>query len=128
MQGFEAGIHALGVGLQNGAVFGVHTGQRRFRPGAKTVAANVAVIGQGFVTDQFRQFSGSGTAQQVHLKKPLLGMQVTQCPCQVEVIIRLDTGYATVVTINNYGLVKAFELSVAFQFGSTAIQHGYRSQ
>jgi hypothetical protein len=96
----EAGIDALGVGLEQRAVFGAALGQHAFGHVAEAMHAHFAIGADHRGTDDFGQFTGRVAPQQVHLEKTVLTVGKSQGVGRIEAVFGADGGNAQRVALD----------------------------
>ena len=79
-EGGEAGVDAGGVTFQQGPLGRRGPGVNLFRELPEAVHPRALIERQRGLAEQLGEFAGPAAAQQVHLEKPVLGMEITQRP------------------------------------------------
>ena len=108
-----AGIHALGVRLEERAVAGIERGQRLARARAELVRADGAIGVEQACPEQGREFAGAGAAQQVHLEQPVLRMCEAGRTRNVHAGRAADHGHARGIALDGGRRAESRELHIA---------------
>jgi hypothetical protein len=74
-EGGEAGVGSGGVGVEEGAVGGGELSEDGLGERAEAVRARAAVERERDFAEEFGEFAGGAAAQEIHLKKTILGVE-----------------------------------------------------
>jgi hypothetical protein len=83
-------VRAPGIGVEQRPARIIQTRHRSLGHVAKLMPPQVAVGGEERRAEECGELAGRGAAQQIHLKEPILGMQIAERERQVASILRRD--------------------------------------
>ena len=119
----RAGIHALGIGLEQRAVGGIERGQRLARTRAELVRADGAVGVEQARAEQARELAGAGAAQQVHLEQPVLGVRIARRARDVRARRAADDRHAGGIALDRDRGVEAGKPRLSLDAREARAQH-----
>ena len=118
----QAGVDAVGVGLQQGQAVPGDGGQVLVHARTHAMHAHRAVAGQGAFAEQLRQLARRRATQQVHLEEAFLCMQVTQGTDRIGLVGGAHGGRAQGVAFHRHRRRQAGQVQFAVQRGQAAAQ------